>query len=84
MIDANAGDRDVDNVQPPGNACDPLVSPERRNGVSDGPTASNKVAAVTSTEWVWPLMSRIVTRQERTCIKAKYHIRFWFATSLRC
>jgi hypothetical protein len=28
-------------------------------------------------------MSRMVTRQDRTCIKARYHIRFLFAMGLR-
>jgi hypothetical protein len=53
-----------------------------RNAAIAWATASNSVAAVTSTECVWPSISRIVTRQDRTCINARYHIRFLFAIYL--
>src|SRR5712664_4259374 len=47
-------------------------------------TASYSVAAVTSTVCETPSISRIVTRQERTGMGAKYHIRFVFAIGQRC
>src|SRR5215472_16685992 len=46
-------------------------------------TASNKVAAVTSTVCATPSMSEMVTRQERTSMRGAYQFRFLFAMRIK-
>src|SRR5437016_4620905 len=50
-----------------------------RIAASPWATASYNVAAVTSTVCETPSVSWIVTRQDRTDIGARYHIRLFFA-----